>query len=64
MATHSSGYKSFDQGHEFESCDAEPLIDKARLEQNGDLTILTTNTIEPARGGIERNIVVIYLKAW
>lgn len=63
-ATSSSGYKTFVQGYEFQGCDAEPLIDKARLEEDDDLSILTTRNSETGENGIERDVVVIDLELW
>lgn len=63
-ATSSSGYKMFDQGYEIQGCDAEPLIDKARLEEDGDLSILTTRFSETGENAAERDVVVIDLEVW
>jgi hypothetical protein len=63
-ATSSSGYKTFDRGYDFEGCEGESVVDKARLEQKDELAILTTRVIDPVSGGKDRNVVVIYLKVW
>lgn len=63
-ATSSSGYKTFDQGYNFEGCEGEPVVDKTRLEQTNELTILTTRVTDPVLGSMGRYVVVIYLKAW
>lgn len=58
-ATSSSGYKKFDQGYDLGGCEGEPVVDKARLEQDNELAILTTRAIES-----DRDVVVVSLKVW